>query len=76
MKYETLVGINWTPPGSNKERRAEAGTIVGADEFKPASVKAFLDMGAICPAKESVKGEPAGKGSGLKVGKDDDGGEG
>jgi len=58
-KYKTLVGINWTPPGSKKEKRAEAGTVIEDKQFSKSSVAAFLAKGAIEPVKDSPdKGQP------------------
>jgi len=53
MKYRTLTGINWTPPDTKKETRAEAGTVIEDKQFSKSSVAAFLQMGAIEQIKES-----------------------
>jgi hypothetical protein len=46
-RVRVLVGCNWPDPKGKGELRAEAGQSRDHADFKPSSLKALKDMGAI-----------------------------
>lgn len=46
-QYRLVVGCNWPNPKGKGEIRGEAGDVLPASAFKPASVKALGEMGAL-----------------------------
>lgn len=46
-KVRVLVGCNWPNPKGEGELRAEAGQTRDHADFKPSSLKALKDLGAI-----------------------------
>ena len=46
-KVKILVGCNWPDPRGDGELRGEPGQTFILSKFKPASLKALTDMGAV-----------------------------